>query len=134
MIDVEVDIYNDLAERIYAEFPEAFVSSEHVEVPARFPAVSIIETTNVEDEKRIDSSGDENAATLTYTVDVYSNSESNGKTECKRIVGIINDRLRFLNFNRVFSRPTDNVADPTIYRMTARFTGTVDKNNVFYGR
>lgn len=134
MIDVEIDIYSDLAKRIYDDFPDAFVSSEHVEVPAQFPAVSIIETTNVEDETRNDSSGDENAATLTYTIDVYSNSESRGKTECKQIIAIVNDRLRFLNFNRVFSRPTDNVADPTIYRMTARFTGNVNKNNVFFGR
>ncbi len=134
MIDVEEDIFDFVARAVLAEYPNAYVSGEHVEIPASFPAVSIIEAVNQLDETRQDSSDDENAAILSYSVNVYSNSLSSAKTECRAIMGIVDDKMRSLNMRRTFSRPVNNSADPSIYRLVARFTGLVDKNNVHYRR
>ncbi len=134
MIDVEVDLFDELARAILAEYPESFVSSEYVEAPPQFPAISIIETNNVTNEGTEDSSGEEVMAALTYTVNVYSNSQSNAKQECKAILNVIDKRMRLCNMTRIMSSTVDNARDPTVYRMIARYTGFVDRNLVMYSR
>ena len=134
MIDVEAEVFDLVARAVLAEYPDAYVTGENVEVPASFPAVSVIEAVNQIEESRQDSSDDENAAVLSYSVNVYSNSRSSAKRECRAIMGIVDGKMRSLNMRRTFSRPVNNAADPSIYRLTARFTGMVDKNEVFYRR
>lgn len=134
MIDVEVDLFDELARAILEEYPDAFVSSEYVEAPPQFPAISIIETNNVTNENTEDSSGEEVMSALTYTVNVYSNSQSNAKQECKAISKVIDTRMRQCNMTRIMSSVVDNVRDPSVYRMIARYTGLVDRNLVMYRR
>lgn len=134
MIDVEVDLFDELARAILEEHPSAYVSSEYVEAPPQFPTISIIETNNVTNENTEDSSGEEVMAALTYTVDVYSNSQSNAKQECKAILNVIDKRMRKCNMTRIMSSVVDNARDPTVYRMIARYTGLVDRNLVMYRR
>lgn len=134
MIDVEVDIFDELARAILDEYPEAFVSSEYVEAPPQFPAVSIIETNNVTNESTEDSSGEEVMAAITYTVDVYSDSQSDAKQECKAILNVVDQRMRKCNMTRLMSSTVDNARDPTVYRLIARYTGLVDRNLVMYRR
>lgn len=134
MIDVEADVFDRVAEAILAEFPGASVDSRNVSAPASFPAVSLVETGNVPLLSREDSSGEENAVALTYTLNVFSNSLTDSKGECRRIVAIASDEMRAMNMTRTMCEPIDNVVDPTIYRIVARFTGLADKNNVMYRR
>lgn len=134
MIDVEEELYDELARIILAAYPEAYVTGENVEVPASFPAVSIIEAVNQTEESREDTSDGENAAILSYSVNVYSNSASNAKRECRAIMKLVDEHMCLRNMRRSFSRPVNNAADPSIYRLVARFTGLVDKNNVHYRR
>ena len=134
MIDIEIDLFSEIAEAIYAKYPNAYVSSEYVVSPPMFPAVFIEQTDSAEDSARIDSSGQENANALTYTVNVHSNSESEAKKECKELLQIVDVHMRGNNFTRLMSMSLDNAADPSIYRMTARYTGLVDRNLVQYRR
>ena len=134
MIDVEIDVFNEVAEAILAEYPDAYVCGEYVVSPPQFPAVSVIQTLSVEDKSRVDSSGEENANALTYDVNVYSNSESDSKKECKSILQVADKALRARNFRRTTAMPIDNAQDPSIYRMTARYVGLVDKHLVHYER
>lgn len=134
MIDVEVDLFDEIARVVLDSYPSAYVTGENVEVPASFPAVSIIEAVNQTEESREDTSDSENAAILSYSVNVYSNSASGAKRECRAIMKLIDERMRLLNMRRSFSRPVNNAADPSIYRLVARFTGMVDRNDVFYRR
>lgn len=134
MIDYEVDIFDEMASIVYEEWPEAYVSGEHVERPASFPCVTIIETVNQVDQSREDSSGDENAAILSYTVNVYSNSQSGAKSQCRAIMSALDDRFRLYNMRRTFVRPVNNAADPTVYRLVARFLGVIDRFGTHYGR
>lgn len=134
MIDIEVEVFDKVANAILAEYPDAYITSENVAMPSKFPAVTVIETTNTPAKSRFDSSGREKAATLTYTVNVYSNSESNKKGECKRITAIVSEVMNSLNMVRTTCSPIDNLADPSIYRMAARYTCMVDENNIIYRR
>ena len=134
MIDVEEDIFDELARLVLAAYPGAYVSGEHVEVPASFPAVSIIETSNKVEESCEDTSGSEVAAELAYTVNVYSNSASGAKRECKAIMNLIDERMRLRNMRRSFSGPVGNEADPSIYRLTASYVGSVDRDGYCYRR
>lgn len=134
MIDIETSLYDELARLVLAEFPEAYVSSEHVITPPRFPAVFIEQTFSSEYDMCKDSSGEENADAIIWTVNVYSNSESDAKQECRAILQIIDRRLRLYNMKRLTARPIDNAADPSIYRYVGRFTGIVDKNGYMYWR
>lgn len=132
MIDLEVDIFDSIYQLVTAEYPDAYVSSRVVAVPASFPAVSIVESSNVE---YMPDGGDaERFSAVTYTVNVYSNAGSDGKEECKAIAGIVSARMRFMNFSRTMCEPVDNAADPSIYRMVLRFTGAVSDDGLTYRR
>lgn len=134
MNDVEVELFDEVASAVLAKHPDAFVSSEHVEVPPHFPAVSVIETDNVTDVRSEDSSGEEVRSALVYTVNVYSNAEGRAKGECKGIVGIVSRVMRSCNMTRTMCSVVDNARDPTVYRMVARYTGLVDQDQVMYRR
>lgn len=134
MIDYEVDIFDEMARIVYAGWPGAYVSGEHVERPASFPCVTIIETVNQEDASRADTSGEERSAIVSYTVNVYSNSQSEAKGQCRAILDALDRRFRFYNFTRGFARPVNNAADPTVYRLVARFNGVIGSDGKHYGR
>ena len=121
MIDYEVDVFDEMARVVYERWPEAYVSGEHVERPASFPCVTIIETVNQRDTSRDDTSGD-------------SNSRTGAKSQCREIMKALDDRFRLRNMARTFSRPVNNAADPTVYRLVARFLGVLDKDGTHYGR
>lgn len=134
MIDIETGLYDELARLVLAEFPDAYVSSEHVITPPKFPAVFIEQTFSSELDMAKDSSCEENANAIIWTVNVYSNSQANAKQECRSILAIIDKRLRRYNMKRLTARPIDNAADPSIYRYVGRFTGIVDKDGYMYWR
>ena len=134
MIDIETGLFDELARLVLAEVPEAYVSSEHVISPPRFPAVFIEQTFSSELDVAKDSSQEENANAIIWTVNVYSNSQTSAKQECRRILEIIDQRLRRYNMKRLTARPIDNAADPSIYRYVGRYTGLVDKNGNMYWR
>ncbi|MEC4272960.1 hypothetical protein VJ923_07300 [Adlercreutzia sp. R25] len=134
MIDIETELYDELARSVLAEFPGAYVAGQHEISPPRFPAVFIEQTFSSELDACRDSSGEENANAVIWTVNVYSNSQSGARDQCKRILAIIDARLRRHNMKRLTARPIDNAADPTVYRYVGRFTGLVDKNGTTYWR
>jgi hypothetical protein len=134
MIDIETGLYDELARLVLAQWPDAFVASEHVLAPPAFPAVFIEQGFSSELDQCRDSSGEENADAIIWTVNVYSNSRSRAKQECRAILDIIDARMRLYNFKRLTARPIDNAADPSIYRYVGRYTGLVDKFGNMYWR
>ncbi len=134
MIDIETPLYDELARLVLAEFPEAYVAGQHEVSPPYFPAVFIEQTFSSELDACRDSSGEENANAVIWTVNVYSNSESGAREQCRRILAIVDERLRLRNMKRLTARPIDNAADPSVYRYVGRFTGIVGKDGTTYWR
>lgn len=126
-------LYDEVARAVYALYPSAYVTDDHrVVKPSSFPAVSLVESGNAEVDSMRDSSGEENAVSLAYTVNVYSNSVSQAKTECQTILAAIDSIMRSWNARRTMSRPLDNAKDPSIYRMVARYSLIADKHGNTY--
>jgi hypothetical protein len=81
-----------------------------------------------------DSSGIENFANVMYQVDVYSNLNRGKKAQAREILAMIDVLMAVNGFTRTFMNPVQNMNDPTIYRITARYTAVVGKDKVIYNR
>lgn len=134
MIDIENELFTEIATAIRTEFPGAYVVGEYVNAPSKFPAVYIVEMDNSVYRAGRDTSGIENFADVMYQVDVFSNKNKGKKAECKSIMAFIDDMFAQRGFTRSYLNPVPNIDDGTIYRMTGRWVATVGKNNEIYRR
>ena len=134
MIDCENEIFSTIAKAVREVYPTAFVSSEYIRRPSKFPFVSLIEMSNTAYDKTQSSGGLENHASLMYEVNVYSNRISGKKSECKAIAALIDDEFAALGFSRTMLQPIPNMDDATIYRMTGRYTAVISKDKKLYRR
>ena len=134
MIDIENDVYNRVATSVKDKYSNAFVSSEFVRTPAKFPCVTILEMSNSAYTLTQSSGSVENHADVMYEVNVYSNKKTNKKTECKNIMALIDNEFATLGFSRIMLQPIPNMDDATIYRMVARYRAIVSQNSTIYRR
>ena len=134
MIDIENELFTEIATAVRAEFPGAYVVGEYVNAPSKFPAVYIVEQDNTVNRATRDTGGIENFADVMYQVDIFSNKNKGKKAECKRIVAFIDGMFAGIGFTRTFLNPVPNIDDGTIYRMTGRWIATVSKDNIVYRR
>jgi len=134
MIDIESELFTLIAETVRGAYPDAFVSQEYVARPARFPAVSIRESSNTANRSTQTSSQTENHADVMYEVNVYSNRAEGKKAECKAIIALIDEQFGFYGFTRSFLNAIPNLNEATVYRMTARYTATVSADKTIYRR
>lgn len=131
MVDIEYQLYTELAKALRDEYKGIFVTVEPVLSPSKFPAVSFAERSNTTYIRTLDSSHSENHSQVMYQVDIYSNKKTGAKAECKAIAGFIDRLMRSYNFVRSFLEPVDNI-DLDVYRMTARYTGVISKEKQVY--
>lgn len=134
MIDIEFELFTAIATVLRTEFNGIFVAGEYVSQPPQFPAVSIVEMNNYVYERGVDSGAIENYVEVMYQVDVYSNLNTGKKAQAKAIIAAIDEQFARYGFTRTFLNPVPNMNDATIYRMTARYRGVVDKEHNVYGR
>lgn len=131
MIDVESKVYTPIAVALRDAFSGIFVSGEYVKAPSSFPHVSLVEMDNYTSDDRLDTADEERFSTLMYEVNVYSNKTSGKKSECKKIIGFIDDLMYKMNFKRLSLAPIPNMDDATIYRMTARYRAETDGTTLY---
>lgn len=132
MIDIEGNIFSDIATALRAEFSGINVTGEYVYAPASFPHVSIEETDNFMPKAYMDSSGKEKFASVTYKISVYSNKSVGKKTECKKILDFIDQMMISKNFRRISKTPVPNEADSSIYRLVATYEAVTDGGTTYY--
>ena len=124
MIDIENDVFSIVATALKTAFPGITVYGEYVEVPAKFPAVTIREADN-----RVLASMRtvkiENAVSVMYEMNVYSNKASQKKEEAKAIVASADEQFEALGFTRTFREQIPNMKDATIYRIVCRYEAVV---------
>lgn len=108
-----------------------WVSGESADIPAKFPAVTIEEKDNYV-YTRASTTKIENAASVMYEVNVYTNRIGYKKQDAQEIMSFIDEILAGLKFTRTMMQPIDNLSDATIYRMVARYEATVDTDFMIY--
>lgn len=120
--EIKNEIFTRLREEIVSEFPECFVTGEYQESIKKFPTITFEEKSNTVYQQ---SSTDvvENAANLMYEVNVYTNTIGYREDDAREYMLFINNFMASLGFTRTMLSPIPNLADSTIYRLTARYTG-----------
>lgn len=131
MVDIESQIFTALASEIRKKFKGAMVSGEYVAAPSKFPYVSIVEQDNYISSENLDSSDAEQLASVLYEVNVYSNKTAAKKTECRKIMDLVDRMLYSMNFTRISMHPVPNMENATIYRLVARYTAKTDGKTIY---
>lgn len=132
MIDVENQVFTACYNAVHTLNEQAYITGTYVDAPPSFPCVSIIQENNVVVASTQDTSNQENHASVMFEVNVYSNKESGKKAECKALLSCVDNVLAKYNFTRIMASVVPNIADASIYRMTARYTAIVGKNETIY--
>lgn len=131
MIDIENDVYAAVSTAIKTQFPDASISGEYVENPAKFPAVTIVEADN-----RVLTSmrtlNIENAITSMIEINIYSNKSSGKKAEAKAIAATADETMTLIGYTRTFRQQIPNLKDATIFRIVCRYEAVVDKDLWIY--
>jgi hypothetical protein len=134
MIDIESQVFDKVATRVREQFPDIFMVGEYVSSPSSFPAASLVEMDNSTRETTIDSGSNENHANVMYEVNVYSNKTTGKKSECKKIIALVDEEMTAIGFVRSTLTPVPNEYDSTIYRMVARYRAAVSDDHKIYRR
>lgn len=127
MIDIESIVFSTVASALRETFPGIFVSGEYTDVPAKFPAVTIVEEDN-SIVQRMRTTNIENAVTVMYEVGIYSNTVGYKKSEAKDILEVVDNEFAEMGFARILCNPVANLSDATIYRIVARYQASIDKD------
>lgn len=131
MVDIEGAVFTSLANALRAAFPDISVAGEYMDAPARFPFVSIVEADNYLDTRYLDTAERERCARLMYEVNVYSNKEGTKKSECRRLLGFIDELMYGMNFTRISMNPVPNLENARIYRLNARYEAVSDGETTY---
>lgn len=127
MIDIESDVFDTVATELRSAHAGVWVTGEFVNSPAKFPAVTIVESDNRIFE-RMRTQKIENAVRVMYEVQIYSNKASGKKAEAKAIADTADGVFARLGFTRTMRSQVANLKDATIYRIVCRYEAVVGEN------
>ena len=124
MIDIESDVFQAVATSVRDAFSDITVSGEYEETFSKLPAMTILEADNriLEEMRTVEI---ENAVSVMYEINVYSNKASGRKSEAKAIIKVADARMKELGFTRTFLEQIPNFNDSRIFRLTARYEAVV---------
>ena len=131
MINIEYDIFTAVATALRTAYTGIYVTGEYVPAPPKFPAVSIVEADN-RVLQRMRTLTIENAASVMYEVNIYSNKVSGKKAEAKAIAETLDAKFAEIGFTRTMMNQVPNLNDASIYRIVCRYEAVVDKNYWIY--
>lgn len=136
MIDYETEIYDTVVERVRTVFPndKLEIAGDTLKKPAKLPFMSIEEINNYTDEATTTTDNGDVFAIVTYDVNIYTNDISGKKIHAKRILKVVDEAFVSLNFRRVQKDIVPNLADATVYRITARYRAIVGHDGKLYRR
>lgn len=116
-----------------------YVTGEYTDSPAKFPAVTIIQSDSSEDMTKHTVDG-EQAASLMYEITVYTNRVGYKKLDAWEIMDVVDDVMtgkivtegRQAGFHRTMCSPIPDLQDSTIYSLVARYQGLAYKDFTIY--
>ena len=130
MIDFSNEIFNTVAVDLRSVFAGIFVKGEYVNIPAKFPCVTIDEIRNIPD--HLDSAQENKYARVTYRVQIFSNAESGKRSEARKIYDRVDRKMMELGLYCKTYSTTPEVYNSEIYSITATYEGVIDQNGVIY--
>ena len=128
MIDVEADVFDYVYPAVLPLVPNGCFKSVYVPNPSKFPFVTLMEIDNATDVKLRTNSSTEEFAVITYEANVYAMD----KFDCREVMDALDTAMIRLGFTRLSMQFIPNLADSTIFRITARYRAAADQNNIIY--
>ena len=130
MIDFSNEIFSTVAESLRSAFEGITVLGEYVDVPSRFPTVTIDEVRNVP--FSVDAAKLNKYASVTYRVQVFSNKENGKRAEAREIYKCVDETLQQYNLMCESFATTPTIYNAEVYSITATHGGVVSADGVFY--
>lgn len=131
MIEIESKVYSPIYLALQEEYGTGiFVTSEPVAIPNMPLVVGIVQQDSYSSQRRQDNTLKEKFSTVMFQVDVYSNKASGKKSQCKEVMGFVDELLFRMNFMRISLNPVP-MEDTGYYRLTARYRAETD-GETFY--
>ncbi len=131
MIDPEFAVFDAISDEVKLMYPDLYMTGDLSFTPSKFPAVSIVEKNNSV-MQNMRTNNIENAVSLMYEVNVYSNKVGYSKMEAKEILSVVDAAFTRIGFTRTFSNPVQNLEDKTVFRIVARYEANMDRDFVVY--
>ena len=133
MIDIENEVISIVHDVLEANGINASLESVLNLTPPTFPTVCVEEISNSSYDFSADSKSVENHAEVGYEINIFTNSLNGKKSEGKGILKVIDDKLISIGFTRI-SKTQLALDEGTKFRLIARYSATVGKNDIIYGR
>lgn len=134
MIDVNNEVFTNVAERVRGNHAGTTVTGEYTRMPSKFPAVTLDETQNVMVGWLEDSSNEEKFAGVGYRLQVFSNKQSGKKAEARAIFATADAEMRRMGFRRMTYTTTPEIYDSTVYCITATYEAVISAEGHVYAR
>ena len=126
MIDIESLVFDTVYNALHSTYPDANITAGYDEQNAVFPAVVIRETGNSPLQSMATDECAENYTRLTYEVEVFSDKQDTGRSECKELLCAADDAMQSMKFRRVHLNRPLNI-NRTLWRQYARYEVIVGK-------
>lgn len=133
MVDAEELLFTELLKRLQAKYAWARngkvgFSNDWMRKPEQLPWVTFCEEDNRTEIRYHDTSNEENAARLTYQVDVWTNREPGRKKDGRRIIKAIDEELLAMGFRRTYLNNDPSLADASLYRYIGRYSTVAEQD------
>lgn len=128
MIDVEVAVFDAVYSAVSPLVPAGCFKSAYVPNPTKFPFATLMEIDNYADRAMRSSSDTEEYAIVTFEANVYAMD----RPGCRNVMNALDNAMTALGFTRLSMGSIPNLADASIFRMTAKYRAEADGDNVIY--
>lgn len=132
MVDIEDIIINRIDTVLSNAGYKDILGSTYQDLPASFPWVFLEQADSYENDVYHKSSRENNYDTVVFEADIYSNKKAKSKSECKKILSLIDAEMVSLGFSRQVAQPMRPTSEMYKARLFARYIGTVDSNKYIY--
>ena len=131
---IEQEIQTLVLTAVLNDYSTCTITNATIAAPSKFPCLGVVLSDNGTTQSMRDSSGEDKFHDITLRVDAWSNKTNGKQGEAEGIMNTVRGVLLPLNFRQVNCRPTSDINNATVYRLTAEFTATVDADNNIYFR
>lgn len=126
MIDIETLVFDTVYNQTIQQYPSANITAGYDEQEASSLTVIIRETNNQPYRNSATDDCSENHTRLTYEIEVVSDKENTGRSECREVLDFVDTVMQSMKFRRIHKNRPINI-DRTRWRQYARYEVICDK-------
>ena len=120
MIDIENLVFDTVFNQLSTIYQDANITAGYDEMTATFPTVIVRQTNNQPYRASDTDDCAENHARITFEIEVISDKQDTGRSECHEILADADAIMQSMKFRRVHMNRPINV-DRTLWRQYARY-------------